>query len=157
MNKIIQEKSFIAFLFVALAIWNALILTAPLMAASSNRFLSLAGGTIYYFMDPVCHQLPQRSLWLGTLPLAVCARCTTIYLAGLFVVGQANLRSFTTIWPRWIYVSLFLISLSDIVAEKLNWMVPAMEWRLVDGLMMGMVIFRLILEGFAFGTRTANK
>lgn len=30
----------------------------------------------------VCHRLPARSLWFGDRPLAVCARCTGLYLGG---------------------------------------------------------------------------
>jgi len=40
---------------------------------------------------PLCHQLPERSLILGSAHQAVCARCAGLYLGGIFglVVGGA--------------------------------------------------------------------
>lgn len=35
---------------------------------------------LYFTFSFVCHQRPERSLWIAGLPLAVCARCAGIYL-----------------------------------------------------------------------------
>jgi uncharacterized membrane protein len=55
--------------------WAAALLTAPLLAAPASGLLYAAGSLI-------CHQLPERSFYLGAFQLPVCARCTGIYLGG---------------------------------------------------------------------------
>lgn len=42
----------------------------------------IAGTVVRLFYHPLCHQLPERCLDLGAGPLAVCARCTGLYLGG---------------------------------------------------------------------------
>ncbi len=37
-----------------------------------------------YFFAPVCHQIAERSFRIMNYPLAVCARCSGIYLGFLF-------------------------------------------------------------------------
>ena len=60
-------------------IWLALIVAAPLLAdygVSGSR-------PIYSFFSFLCHQMPDRSFWLGGHQLAVCSRCFGVYF-GLF-------------------------------------------------------------------------
>ncbi len=40
---------------------------------------------LYAIFDPVCHQIPERSFHLWHQPLAVCHRCTGLYLG--FALG----------------------------------------------------------------------
>lgn len=42
----------------------------------------LAGGVLRLLYRPVCHQIPARCFDLGCGPLAVCARCSGLYLGG---------------------------------------------------------------------------
>jgi len=58
--------------------WLGLIVAAPIMASyPSTEPLSRP---IYYMSSWFCHQRPERSLSLLGQPLAVCARCTFMYL-----------------------------------------------------------------------------
>lgn len=57
------------------AIWCFLIVAAPLFDL----------GWVYQFFAFICHQNPLRSWSLGSGPLAVCIRCTSIYFG--FLLG----------------------------------------------------------------------
>ena len=58
------------------SIWLAALLLPPLAAHAGWPGAGLA----YLPFSPICHQIPERSfLWLGQ-PLAVCHRCSGIYL-----------------------------------------------------------------------------
>ena len=55
------------------------IFAAPLLEAGGHA----AGSWLRWTYAPLCHQLARRSLELAGHPLAVCARCTGLYLGGL--------------------------------------------------------------------------
>jgi uncharacterized membrane protein len=44
--------------------------------------MNLAVEFVYAIGSLICHQLPERSFFLGGQPLPVCARCTGLYLSG---------------------------------------------------------------------------
>ncbi|MBI4457023.1 MAG: DUF2085 domain-containing protein [Acidobacteria bacterium] len=54
-------------------LWCSAILLPTLISADALRL----------FFAPICHQIPQRSLWLFGKPLAVCARCSGFYFGFL--------------------------------------------------------------------------
>jgi uncharacterized membrane protein len=56
---------------------TGLIAGAPLASANGFTALSFA---IYQAFSYVCHQLPERSFFIAGHQLAVCARCTGVYL-----------------------------------------------------------------------------
>lgn len=67
-------------------LWVGAIVAAPLLAARGIA----AAGFIYEAFHTICHQLPERSFHLAGEPLAVCHRCTGLYvgfLAGLLAMG----------------------------------------------------------------------
>jgi uncharacterized membrane protein len=55
----------------------SLIVAAPLLLASGHTASALL---IYEMFGKLCHQLPERSLHLEGQQLAVCSRCTGLYL-----------------------------------------------------------------------------
>src|SRR5436190_256549 len=63
----------------------------------------------------VCHQIPERSLWIAATPMPVCARCTGIYFGALAaLLGQAAA-------PRqWLAAAAALVLL-DVATEMLGW------------------------------------
>lgn len=71
---------YVALLLVSV-LWLGMIFAAPGLIASGHE---LAGVTLYRSFSAICHQMPERSLHLHGLPLAVCSRCTAIY-AGFFL------------------------------------------------------------------------
>ncbi len=56
----------------------ALAVCVALVAAPLGR-----DPVLYSLFAIVCHQQPERSLWLAGSPLAVCARCSGIYFGAL--------------------------------------------------------------------------
>ncbi|MCZ6776500.1 MAG: DUF2085 domain-containing protein [Ignavibacteria bacterium] len=64
------------------AAWCAALFLAPIIAASSGPFVPV--GTIFYqFFHGICHQIDGRSFHVFGQPVAVCSRCSAIYLAFL--------------------------------------------------------------------------
>lgn len=59
----------------------ALILLAPYLLSKNQRI----GYLVYAVFAPFCHQSPERCFFLWGYPLAVCGRCTGIYLG--FLLG----------------------------------------------------------------------
>ena len=87
----------------------ALVFVAGAFAAPLfDRAGSPWGAALYRVYEPACHQKPERSLAIGGAPVAVCARCSGLYLggafgllaAGLFLIGRPRLR------PLWLVVAL---------------------------------------------------
>lgn len=58
----------------AVAALLGVVLAAPLLGE--------AGGAVRFAFSHVCHQMPERSLWIGGGPVALCHRCLGV-LAGL--------------------------------------------------------------------------
>lgn len=62
-------------------LWCALILLAPLCAASGSASVVPVAGVLYAFFRPLCHQMASRSFFLSGEPMAVCARCSSVYFS----------------------------------------------------------------------------
>jgi uncharacterized membrane protein len=72
--------------FLPAAVWGAVCaasLAAPLLEMSGRAPAAAAARALF---APVCHQDPIRSFTLFGIPLAVCHRCSGIYL-GLFLLS----------------------------------------------------------------------
>jgi len=68
----------LAWIAVAAVLFVAGIAIAPWLATRSGW-----GVALHLAYRPMCHQLPDRCFDLGAGPLAVCARCTGLYVGGL--------------------------------------------------------------------------
>jgi len=71
-----------------------LVVAAPWLAHRGSWLAPL----LYAIFEPVCHQIAERSFHLWHEPLAVCHRCTGLYLG--FVLGIAIWPSFPTAASR---------------------------------------------------------
>jgi uncharacterized membrane protein len=74
-------------LVIGAAVWCLAIFSAPVFDL----------GPLYAFFSSICHQLPDRSWHIHGQPLAVCIRCTAIYigfLAGLLFLEKPVVSRF---------------------------------------------------------------
>lgn len=70
-------------LVAALALWVAAIVAAPVAAGSRHDAPVVCALATYTAGSFVCHQRPERSFHIAGRPLAVCGRCTGLYVSGL--------------------------------------------------------------------------
>jgi uncharacterized membrane protein len=70
--------------------WVAAIVAAPLLPVPVAGLLYAAGSLI-------CHQLPERSFYLQSFQLPVCARCFGLYAGGAVGSAAAAAVGFTTL------------------------------------------------------------
>ncbi len=93
------------------AVWWLVIVSAPI--AVELGFSNYAT-PIYTFFSFICHQIPERSLFIFDHQLAVCSRCFGVYCGLLFGLLVYPLwRSIDNIEPLprvWLFLSLIPIS-----------------------------------------------
>ena len=53
------------------------IILAPVCSGADGGMV-LAGRALYQFYHPICHQLPDRTIFLGGHPMATCVRCSSV-------------------------------------------------------------------------------
>jgi uncharacterized membrane protein len=137
-----------------LSLWLLGTFLAPVLASSELPLLSHFSSFLYFFYQPVCHQLPERSILIDGLPMAVCVRCLSVYLAGwllsLFYIKYKNIR----LWPLYRYIILVLPLILDITLELLMLYSNLSILRFVTGFIFGIVLFQLLF--FSTGTAKFN-
>jgi uncharacterized membrane protein len=78
---------------------------APVLDSADSRW----GDMLRLAYAPVCHQSPERSLTVGEAPVAVCARCSGLYLGGVAgLTVAALLLAGTGRRPRPIWLAVAL-------------------------------------------------
>lgn len=72
-------RPFLAWLAVVIGACSfvAAVAAAPLLIADGHPF---AAGALYQAFSRVCHQIPARSFYIAGYPVAVCARCSGLYV-----------------------------------------------------------------------------
>jgi uncharacterized membrane protein len=151
-NKTFEPKKTIllTFLITTIAYWLWLggMLLAPYLRSQSSPWAGLA----YAVYSPVCHQVPGRSLRCFGQPLAVCARCTGIYLGFLLGLGLYPLLR------GWQRLSLpagrvfFFISapiILDTAANSLRLWQTSNAVRLATGFVWGTILPFYFITGIA--------
>src|SRR5687768_1697161 len=95
---------------VVVLVWVGLITGAPLLASSSLENIS---SPLYTFFSYICHQMPERSLHIGSHQMAVCSRCFGVYfglLAGIVIYPLWRRIDENEPIPRfWLFLSLIPI------------------------------------------------
>jgi uncharacterized membrane protein len=141
----------------AAATWAALLVAVPWLAsrahASSPASLLIVG--VYAIGSLVCHQLPERSFYLWSAQLPVCARCTGIYVGavvGAVVSALARVRSGTvrrqrTLRPdaRIALAAAVIPSLLTLIDEWTTGDMPSNAIRFAAGLPIGVVVAWLVV------------
>jgi uncharacterized membrane protein len=141
-----SRRTYLTILFGATA-WCGMLLVAPIAASSGSPALA---GVFYDFFRPICHQIDVRSLHLFGLPLAVCSRCSSIYVG--FLAGTLayplirDLRR--PVMPGRAFLALMLLPmLLDVGAGMLGVDDPGNAGRMVTGGWFGLLIPFLIIPG----------
>lgn len=144
----------------AAALW-ALLLPAAAYAASgphgsgASRTFALA---IYTFGSAICHQRVERSFHLFGVPLAVCARCTGIYVgaaltAAMFVGAElvsapcrAEARSAPARHARVMLLLGVLPTVLTLVYEWTTGIMPSNIIRAAAGVVLGAAVALVVLK-----------
>ena len=126
-------------------LWLLLIIMAPILKSSDINSLNHISGYLYFLFEPVCHQIPERSLFLSSEPLAVCTRCFAIYFVAflilVFFVAQKKIHHIN---PNW--VILFTVpTIMDFLMEKFGLYINLPVVRILTGLIFGASLIYLIL------------
>jgi uncharacterized membrane protein len=122
--------------------WTIFAIAAALvgLAVAPALYQPIVSFAVLAFFSRVCHQDPVRSLWVGGVPMAVCARCFGIYLGG---AAGAAVRVQHQVAVRML-AGAAAINVLDVVAEFAglhgNWAVV----RVCFGMMLGMAISAMI-------------
>ncbi len=122
----------------------ALVLAAPLMAHWGTSAAALA----YLFFFSICHQRPERSFTLWGHPLAVCQRCTGIYLGaflGALVKNDFMHRS-PAIRRLWVLAGMVPLLLDWILQSIGVWKGTGLI-RFSTGLIFGVTAGWLVVRG----------
>lgn len=124
----------------------SLIIAAPLLAAARNGW----SVSIYQAFSFLCHQLPERSFFIGGHKLAVCSRCSGLYLGAtvtlLFYPLLRSLRVTHTPDRKWLFaaaVPLFVDFFLTFVGIWEN----THTTRFVTGFIFGSVVVFYVMPG----------
>ena len=134
----------------ASAVWGffcVLILVPPILA-SRNFHIAAAG--IYLCFSRICHQAPGRVFTLSGYLLAVCHRCSGIYLGfflGSFLRNPWMHRSLGS-RRNWILAAAALLAL-DALAPSCGLWTNTPGTRFCTGLLFGIVASSLLVQGIA--------
>ena len=123
-----------------------LIFIAPYLMYTKNKF----GFLIYFIFSPLCHQIPERSFHLFGFPLAVCSRCTGIYLG--LLIGTIiyplfrNLENTTLPSPK-IFILISLPMGIDAFGNIINLWISPNFVRSATGIIWGIILPFYLIPG----------
>ncbi len=129
----------------------ALAAAAPVLISAPTPMP--AWGTLNYLLfHTACHQQPDRCLWIGGAPMALCARCTALY-AGFALIGFVSQFTLHRA-PHDLRVRLFLLALAlmaaDVASEVVGLRGPFLPTRLLTGALAGAAGAWLIVPALRF-------
>ena len=96
---------------------------------------------LYFAFSFVCHQQPERSLWVAGLPLAVCSRCAGIHLGALLGL-LSNLPS-----RRSALLAALVLMTLDWATEAAGMRPAWLTLRFLTGALAGFAVAPVVLEG----------
>ncbi len=111
---------------------------------------SLEDAIVYFFNfigRLVCHQIPERTLWIGNHYLPVCARCTGAYL-GLYIgYLLLPLRRKDESGPPNLWITLLMTTplIADATTQLAGFRTSTNEIRLISGLLFGVALAPLLI------------
>ena len=125
----------------------ALILVAPVALNSGHAFWGI---TIYQAFSIVCHQIPERSFFIGAHKFAVCSRCTGLYsgfaLATLFYPLVRSLRRTEAPPRKWLFMAAAPLGI-DFSLTFLGIWENTHSSRFITGALLGAVAVFYVMPG----------
>jgi uncharacterized membrane protein len=125
----------------------ALVLAAPMLASSGYHGTAAA---VYFCFSRICHQIPTRSFSLLGYSLAVCHRCSGIYL-GFFIGTFINIpwihRS-PCARRNWTLTAILPLAADFLIPYSGLWTNTCVS-RFATGLIFGVVVSSLFVRGLA--------
>src|ERR1044071_956083 len=125
----------------------SLIIGAPLAAASNHQQLAVA---IYHSFKTLCHQIPERSFFIAGHQLAVCARCTGLYVGFTLVLCLypliRSLHSTDVPNVKWLFLAAALLGIDFSLTFFGIWENTHTS-RLLTGALLGSVAVFYVMPG----------
>jgi uncharacterized membrane protein len=125
----------------------ALVFAAPFLESHGFHTPSFI---LYLLFSPVCHQIPGRSFSLFGYSLAVCHRCSGIYI-GMFLGCFLDIRVMHRYGRErrfWVLSAIAPIAIDVLAPFAGLWNNTAFS-RFSTGLLFGIMISSLVVRGFA--------
>src|SRR5919108_3827467 len=88
-----RSSRFSYWILAAITLWCFAIFFPAAAAAVGGGAVRWASGGAYQFFSRICHQADERSFHVFGAKLAVCARCTGVYVG--FLIGGVLARAIT--------------------------------------------------------------
>ena len=121
---------------------SAVILAVALAAPVAQATLGYPSGEPFYeSLFPICHQYPNRSIWILGQPCGLCARCLGGY-AGVVLLSVLHLagvlRRMDTVLFLLLGTSLVVLGVGDAVFKFATEIDGSNAWRFSTGLLGGL-------------------
>ena len=146
-NLFISPKTNYLIFLSAIIIWCLLILLAPLFAKFEHH---ISSGLLYLFFSKICHQIPERSFFVFGKQLAVCSRCTGLYLG--FIFGAIiypfifRFHQIKKLSSKYLFLACVPIGI-DIFIRTFHIAENTFASRLITGLILGATALLFVLSG----------
>ncbi|HEX9656922.1 MAG TPA: DUF2085 domain-containing protein [Bacteroidota bacterium] len=142
----LSKLAYFVILFGSL-LWCAGIFVVPLLTSAGGISRDF-GTALLRFYSTICHQIDSRSFHLHGEPLAVCARCSSIYLgflAGTMFFPLVRPGVLERISPRWLLLVAVFPMLIDVGLNLLGLHGATLETRSITGGFFGLIVPLLII------------
>ena len=142
------QKTVYALIVFLSMLWCSAFFLAPYLA-KGGPFSRMVSFMVTLFFSPICHQIPERSFHLWGSPLAVCIRCTSIYVG--FFCGVLLLPFFTRYLTDKRQPKLFLVAIlptgTEFILSHYHIYTPGLLIRILSGWLLGCISSFIILPG----------
>jgi uncharacterized membrane protein len=127
----------------------SLIFAAPIAEARGHSYVAY---TLYQSFGHVCHQIPERSFFIAGHKLAVCARCTGLYLGFAAALSLyplvRSLRRTDTPQRKWLFIAAAPMAIDVALGFFGIWKNTHFS-RLLTGALFGSVVVFYVMPGLA--------
>jgi uncharacterized membrane protein len=128
----------------AVLLWTGALPLAAWLRSGPGGSAALFSFLIYGVGSVICHQRPERSFYIGSMPLAVCARCTGIYAgaaaAALAALVGCRFPSFTAAKARGWLAAAAAPAVLSLLYEWGTGRTPSNNIRAATGVLIGAAV-----------------